>query len=153
MSIVIDVSTKRQGEKKGDAFSIRLSATTDKFVEAEARRRKRSKSAIVEALTEEAARMQRFPGIAFRGEDYKRRAYLVGTGLDVSDVIRILRSYGEAATEVRDDYPNLTAHAIRLAEVYEREFPDELEAEIVSNEASDDEIRALYPLVELVEVP
>jgi len=144
---------ERKSQKKGEAFSIRLSASTDLFVEAEAKRRKRSKSAIVEALTEEAARMQRFRGIAFRGEDYKRRAYLIGTGLDVSDVIRILRSYGEAASRLVDDYPNLTARAIRVAEAYEREFREELEAEIASNEGPpDDELRALYPFAEFVDV-
>ncbi len=42
-------------------FSIRLSQSTDRFVEAEARRTKRSKGAIVEALTEEAARCAASP--------------------------------------------------------------------------------------------
>lgn len=69
--------------RKSRPFSIRLSQTTDRFVEAEARRTKRSKGAIVEALTEEAARMRRFPGIGFRDEDANRRAWMIGTGLDV----------------------------------------------------------------------
>jgi len=49
---------------KSKPFSIRLSQTTNRFVEAEARRTKRSKGAIVEALTEEAARMRRFPRLS-----------------------------------------------------------------------------------------
>jgi len=57
----------RSARKKGEPFSVRFSLSTDRFVEAEARRTRRSKSAVVEALTEEAARMRRFPGIGFRG--------------------------------------------------------------------------------------
>jgi hypothetical protein len=58
------------GEPKGDPFSIRLSRSTELLVEGEARRTRRPKSAIVEALTEEAARVSRFPGIGFHGATF-----------------------------------------------------------------------------------
>lgn len=45
---------------KGKPFSVRFSAPTERLVEHEARRLKRSKSAVVEAFTEEAARTRRF---------------------------------------------------------------------------------------------
>ena len=79
---------------KGEPFSIRLSKPTDQFVTEEARRTKRSKSAIVEALTEEAARMRRFPGIAFRGPDGSRDAWVIGTALDVWQIIEAYRDFG-----------------------------------------------------------
>ncbi|HLY64678.1 MAG TPA: hypothetical protein VKU60_04005, partial [Chloroflexota bacterium] len=70
---------------KGAPFSIRLSRPTELYIEAEAHRTRRSKSAIVEDLTEEAARMRRFPGIGFRQNtlDGGRDAWIMGTGFDV----------------------------------------------------------------------
>ena len=53
----------------GKPFSVRFSRRTDLFVEHEAARTNRSKSAIVEGLAEEAATIRRFAGIGFRGED------------------------------------------------------------------------------------
>ncbi|MGH2466720.1 MAG: hypothetical protein ACRDGL_03205, partial [Candidatus Limnocylindrales bacterium] len=67
---------------KSQTFSIHLSRPTDLYVTAEARLQKRSKGAIVEALTEEAARMRRFPGIGFRDDGPDRRAWLTSSGLD-----------------------------------------------------------------------
>lgn len=52
---------------------MRLSAPPDGAVDEEARRSRRSKSAVVEALAEEAMRIRRFPGLSFRGEDAQRR--------------------------------------------------------------------------------
>lgn len=72
---------------KGQPFSVRLQEETQKLVEAEARRTRRSKSAVVEAFTEETARTRRFPGIAFRGDDARRRAWVIGSGLDVWETI------------------------------------------------------------------
>lgn len=37
--------------------------------------------------SEEAARMQRHPGIAFRGPEKRRRAWVMGTGFDVWEVM------------------------------------------------------------------
>lgn len=54
-------------------FSVRLSTALDSAVTEEARRTKRSKGAVLEALAEEAMRARRFPGIAFRGDDWDRR--------------------------------------------------------------------------------
>lgn len=48
---------------KGQPFNVRLQEETERLVEAEARRTRRTKSAIVEAFTEETARTRRFPGI------------------------------------------------------------------------------------------
>src|SRR3990172_9920816 len=88
--------------RKARPFSIRLSRTTDRFVTAEAQRTKRSKGAIVETLTEEAARMRRFPGMGFRGEDAAREAWVIGTGLDVWEVIEMLEDYGSVERLVEE---------------------------------------------------
>lgn len=66
---------------KGQPFSVRLEEETERLVAAEAGRLRRSKSAIVETFTEEAARTRRFAGIRFRGEDALRRPWVIGSGL------------------------------------------------------------------------
>ena len=87
-------SASSQRARKGEPFSVRFSLPTDHLVEDEARRTRRSKSAIVEALTEEAARTRRFPGVGFRGEDAARRPWVIGSGLDVWEIVQMLEDFG-----------------------------------------------------------
>lgn len=129
---------------KSKPFSIRLSRTTDRFVEAEARRTKRSKGAIVEALTEEAARMRRFPGIGFRDEDANRRAWVIGTGLDVWELIEMLQDYG-SVERLLADHEHLPRRAVELAQAYYASYPDEIDEKIADNRRPLSELRELYP--------
>src|SRR6201988_168959 len=78
---------------KAAPFSMRLSDTTDRLVNEEARRTRRPKGAVVEGLAEEALRTRRFPGIAFRGSDWNRRPWVIGTALDVWEIFVAARSY------------------------------------------------------------
>ena len=87
---------------KGQPFSVRLDEQTEKVIEAEARRTRRTKSAIVEAFTEETARTRLFPGIAFRGDDARRRAWVIGSGLDVWEIVQMLEDFGSSAALVAD---------------------------------------------------
>lgn len=132
--------------RKGEPFSVRLALSTDRAVEAEARRTKRAKGAVVEALTEEALRMRRFPGIAFRGDDARRRPWVIGTGLDVWEVIQMLEDFGSAQKLVRET--QLTERQVRLAEAYHRSYPEEIDAAIAENRRGPDELLELYPFVE-----
>ena len=70
---------------KSQPFSMRLSLVTDELVTREAKRTRRSKGAVVESLAEEALRTRRFPGIAFRGADWNRRPWVIGTALDATE--------------------------------------------------------------------
>jgi uncharacterized protein (DUF433 family) len=132
-------------ERKSEPFSIRLSAATDRLVEAEATRTRRSKGAIVEALTEEAARVRRFPGIGFRGDDVTRAPWVVGTGLDVWEVIEMLEDLGDPERLVRTS--QLTSAQVRLAVAYRDAYPDEIESAIAQNRRTPEEWRSLYPFV------
>lgn len=129
---------------KSGPFSIRLSQTTNRFVEAEARRTKRSKGAVVEALTEEAARIRRFPGIGFRGEEPYREAWVIGTGLDVWEVIELLQDHGSVES-LLEDHENLTRRAVELAQAYYESYSDEIDEKIADNRRSLSELRELYP--------
>ena len=52
---------------KGQPFNVRLEEETERPAAAEARLIRRSKSAVVEAFTEESARTRRFPGLVSGG--------------------------------------------------------------------------------------
>jgi uncharacterized protein (DUF433 family) len=130
--------------RKSRPFSIRLSQTTDRFVEAEAQRTKRSKGAIVEALTEEAARMRRFPGIGFRDEDANRRAWVIGTGLDVWELIEMLRDYG-SVERLLEVHEHLSQRSLGLAQAYYASYPEEIDEKIADNRRPLSELRELYP--------
>src|SRR5947199_3109915 len=110
---------------KGGPFSIRLSRSTDEFVADEARRTRRSKSAVVEALTEEAMRTRRFPGIAFRGDDASRRPWAIGSGLDLWEICDIVDSFASVEKAVVET--QLTERQARLALAYRDSYPDEIE--------------------------
>lgn len=131
---------------KGQPFSVRFSGPTDRAIEAEAKRLKRSKSAIVESLAEEAMRMRRFPGIAFEGDDVRRDAIVVGTGFDVWQLIETLQSYG-SSQEVVDDFPLVSERHVRLAEAYHAAYPEEIDEAIAENNRPIEELLELYPFI------
>lgn len=130
---------------KGQPFSVRLDETTERLVEAEARRTRRSKSAVVEAFTEETARARRFPGIAFRGDDARRRAWVIGTGLDVWEIIQMLDDFGSQEELVAETH--LSPSQVRLAVAYRGAYPDEIDAAIADNRRPLDDMRELFPFV------
>ena len=132
---------------KSQPFSIRLSRTTDLYVTAEARRQKRSKGAIVEALTEEAARMRRFPGIGFRDDGPDRRAWLTASGLDVWEVVTLLRS-GRTDAQLVEDHRHLTTASLDLARAYLESYPEEIDELVVENSRPLHELRQLYPFIQ-----
>ena len=130
---------------KSKPFSIRLSQTTNRYVEAEARRTKRSKGAIVEALTEEAARMRRFPGVAFRGEEPYREAWVIGTGLDVWELIEMLQDYDGSVERLLEDHDNVSRRTVELAQAYYAGYPAEVDEKIADNRRPLSELRELHP--------
>ena len=134
---------------KGQPFSVRLEEETERLVEAEARRTRRSKSAVVEAFTEEAARARRFPGIAFRGDDARRRAWVIGSGLDVWEIAQMVQEFGSTNKLVTET--QLTPAQVRLALAYRDAYPAEVNEAIAENRQPLDELRTLFPFIEVVE--
>jgi uncharacterized protein (DUF433 family) len=130
---------------KGQPFSVRLEAETERLVEAEARRTRRSKSAVVEAFTEETARARRFPGIAFRGDDARRRAWVTGSGLDVWEIVHMLEDFGSPEALVDDTQLSLTH--VRLAIAYRDAYPDEIGEAIAENLRPIADIGILFPFI------
>jgi len=131
----------------GQPISIRLSRATDQLVTAEARRTRRSRSAVVQAFTEETARSRRFPGIGFRGDDAGRRAWVIGSGLDVWEIAQMLEDFGSIESLLRES--RLTERQARIAAAYREAFPDEIDEAVADNRRPADEMATLYPFVDL----
>jgi uncharacterized protein (DUF433 family) len=129
---------------------MRLSDVIDRLVSEEAKRTRRTKGAVVEALAEEALRTRRFPGIAFRGSDWNRRPWVIGTALDVWEIVAASRSHhtpGEMAAAT-----DLAESQIRLALAYYAEFPAEIDAAIAENERPLADLQRQYPTIESIVV-
>lgn len=135
-----------RARRKSAPFSIRLGTQEDSFVKEEARRLRRSRGAVVEAYASEAIRMRRFPGIAFRGDDHRRRAWVLGTGLDVWEVVSLLRDFG-SEQELAQEYA-LTPGQIRVALAYAHEFGDEVEEELELGGRSEQALAGRYPFIQ-----
>lgn len=130
---------------KTQPFSIRLGAQANLLVSDEVRHSGRSRSVIVEELAEEAAKARLHPGIAFRGRP--RRAWVIGSGLDVWEIVELLRSYDGDEEQLRASHPLLDERHLRTARAYAERFPDEIESLLEENRRPLPELRELYPFL------
>lgn len=126
-------------------FSIRLGRQANLLVSDEIRRSGHSRSVVVEELAEEAAKARLHPGIAFRGRP--RRAWVIGSGLDVWEIIELLRSYDGDETLLQESHPLLRDRQLRAARAYAERFPEEIEPLLVENSRPLEELRELYPFL------
>lgn len=130
---------------KSAPFSMRLSKRMEALVDREAKRTGRSKGAIVEALAEEAMRMRMFPGIAFKGDDWERRAWVTGTALDVWQIVEAYQDIGSA--ERIAEGGSADARQIRLALDYYERFPEEIDAAIAEDRRTIEELQEDFPFI------
>ena len=135
--------------QKGQPFSIRLAKSADCYMDEEARRTGRSKSAVVEDLALEAAKARQFPGITFQGEWPEREPVIADTGFDVWQLCETIDNYGSVAKVVAD-FPLVTELHCRLARSYRDGYPDEIELAIANNSRSREELRHLFPIIDWV---
>ncbi len=137
--------------RKSAPFSLRLSEKTDRLVTAEAKRTKRSKGSVIETLAEEALKARLVPGIAFRGDDYNRRAWLMGTSLDVWQAVEAYKDFDEDLERAVAE-TDLTAREMWTAVTYYERFPEEIDDFIALNRRSLAELRAEYPQADVIAV-
>jgi uncharacterized protein (DUF433 family) len=97
--------------------------------------------------TPRTARCRRFPGIAFRGDDARRRAWVIGSGLDVWEIVQMWEDFGSVEA-LRTD-TQLTPAQVRLALAYRDAYPEEIAAAIEDNRRPLGDVEALYPFVEV----
>jgi hypothetical protein len=131
---------------KTQPFSIRLGEQADLLVRDEGRRSGRSRSVIVEELAEEAAKTRLFPGIAFR--DSPRRAWVIGSGLDVWEIIDLLGSYGDDEKVLRESHALVTERHLQLARAYAERFPEEIGEILEEQRRPLEKLLELYPFLQ-----
>jgi uncharacterized protein (DUF433 family) len=134
---------------KTEPFTVRLDPRVEARIAQIARETKRSKGAVLEELADEAERARRFPGIAFRGPNWSRRAWVLGTSLDVWEIVQALKDYGESGEKMLAETA-LGPRQLRIALAYYREFSGEIDAAIAANRRTIEEIQAEYPFLEVV---
>ena len=132
---------------KAQPFSFRPSKRLDERLNSLAARTGLSKTAILETLADEAERTRRYPGIAFRGPDLARRAWLLGTSLDVWQVIGELRNFGDDAGRMASE-TEVPLRQIELAKAYYREFSEEIDRNLALNDRSLEELAREYPFIQ-----
>ena len=138
-----------RGGGKSAPFSIRLDQRDDTYVQSEAKRLNRPRGAVVQDYTSEAIRMRRFPGVGFRGDDHRRRAWLIGTGLDIWELVGLLRDFG-SERELINEY-GLTPGQIRIALAFYNEYRDEVEEQLGQGRQSAEEMASRYPFIQTFE--
>ena len=132
---------------RNDPFTVRLSPKIEARIEQIARATKRSKGAVLEELADEAERTRRFPGIAFRGPDWSRRAWVIGSSLDVWEIVQAWQDWGEDKVRLLKD-SGLSERQLNLALAYYREFKDEVDEAIAGNRRDLEDLSSEYPFIE-----
>lgn len=106
--------------------SFRFPDTLLASLQGRARERGESANALAERYLEEGLRRDDHPLIVFREEAAGRRAGLVGSRLDVSQVIDTLRE-SDNSVNATADYLGVPEQHVRAAVRYYADFPDEVD--------------------------
>ena len=139
----------RKRAKGETPVSIRLEPVLLGAVRGRARREGKPVSRVIREMLSEAVRMQRFPGVVVVEGPAGRRAHLAGTGLDVWELIGLVREYGSPAS-LREHFPHLSPRAIQVAIAYAEEYPEEINAFLEANTRGEDRLRQEVPWLETV---
>lgn len=129
---------------KSKPFTIRLSDEVGGWLDRENRRTRLPKSTLLESLAEESIRTRRFPGIGFRGPEHSRRAWVIGTGLDVWEIVEL---YGKKGRERLLFEHNVSERQLDLALSYREAYPREIDEALEENARTPEEWRELSPSV------
>lgn len=95
--------------------------------------------------------MRLHPGIAFRGRP--RRAWVIGSGLDVWEIIEMLHSYRDDEAALLESHPSLNVRHLRTARAYAERFPGEVAPMLAERHRPLSELRELYPFLQAAPKP
>lgn len=98
---------------------------------------------------DEAFKARMFPGIAFRDDHHERRPWLIGTALDVWQVVEGWRDVGSVERMVGET--DLEEPQVRLALAYYERFREEIDQAIADNRQSLSALRSASPPAEVIE--
>lgn len=89
--------------------------------------------------------MRLFPGIAFRGVDWERRAWVIGTAHDVWQIVDAYRDIG--SVERMAEGGSASERQIRLALDYYEMFPQEIDAAVAENRRPIEQLEDEFPFI------
>lgn len=115
---------------KSKPFTIRLSEEVGGWLERENRRTRLPKSALLEVLAGESIRTRLFPGIGFRGAENSRRAWVIGTALDVWELVELYE--GKGGERLLSEH-NVSGRQLDLALSYYEAYPREIDEALEEN--------------------
>ena len=108
------------------------------------------KSRLVEQLADEAERCRRYPGLAFRGPDLRRRAWAMGSPFDVWEIVEAWQDLSHDESQVREQL-DLTARQLKLSLSYYAEFADEIDAALRLQRRRVEALATAYPFIAVVD--
>jgi uncharacterized protein (DUF433 family) len=126
---------------KGRPFTVRLRPEVERRLEEEAERARRPKTVMLEALADEALRMRQFPGIGFKGPEHDRRAWVMGTGLDVWEIVEL---YEDGGVSILENHP-ISRRQLEVALAYHGAYPEEIDRLVRENARPPEEWHEMYP--------
>jgi hypothetical protein len=91
---------------------------------------------------EETARMERHPGIAFRGAEGSRRAWVPGTALDVWEIVA---AYEEMGRNRVLEESSISEDRLDAALAYYKAYPDEIDQKSEENNRPPQYWQKRYP--------
>jgi uncharacterized protein (DUF433 family) len=106
--------------------SFRFSETTLARLDDRAHQIRETRTALAERYVEEGLRMDDHPGIGFADGPMGRRAVVLGTGLDVWEVVATVRQ-SSGSVDGATRYLELPPAAVRAAIRYYSAFPAEID--------------------------
>ncbi len=111
---------------KTQHLSLRIRGNTLERLEERAGLDQQPKTSLAQRYVEEGLRMDDHPGIHFVQGPAGRRPALLGTGLDVWEVIETVRANENSLSEAAE-YLELPEQLVRTAVAYYADYPDEIQ--------------------------
>jgi len=121
--------------------SFRFSEATLRRLDERAHEVRETRTGLAERYVEEGLRMDDHPGIGFADGPAGRRAVLLGTGLDVWEVVDTVRQ-NAGSVDAAARYLELAAAPLRAAVRYYAAFTDEIDELLARREAIAERERA-----------
>jgi len=107
-------------------LAVRIAPDTIEHLQRRAREARETQTALIERYVEEGLRTDEHPLISFRAGAAGRRPALVGTRLDVWQVIETIRQ-NESSIEAAAEYLGLAAEQVRACARYYADYKDEID--------------------------
>jgi len=77
-----------------------------------------------------------------------RRAWVIGSGLDVWEIVEMLDSYADDRAALTADHPLVTERHVRTARAYAAQFAREIDGQLAENRRPESELADLYPFLQ-----